>query len=96
MKYHALFVSFEKKQQHLNCCLLQSLGGALKVKLNVQSHPILKSFFQFRAVVWCVFFHFHLFIFIFNLSRTYCQQMVKTLISHSAIYGVWFESTLFA
>ena len=32
IKYHALFVIFEKKQQIWNCRLLQILGGALWVK----------------------------------------------------------------
>ena len=35
MKYHALFVIFEKKQQqNLNCRLLQIIGGALRVKFD--------------------------------------------------------------
>ena len=34
MKYHALFVIFEKKRHFLNCCQLQIIGGALRVKLN--------------------------------------------------------------
>ena len=32
MKYHALFVSFEKAAKFFNCCLLQIIGGALRVK----------------------------------------------------------------
>ena len=32
MKYHALFVNFEKSGKILNCRLLQSIGGALRVK----------------------------------------------------------------
>ena len=34
MKYHALFVIFDKLQQNLNCCLLQIIGGALRVKFS--------------------------------------------------------------
>ena len=30
MKYHALFVTFEKSSKILNCCLLQIIGGALR------------------------------------------------------------------
>ena len=33
MKYHALFVIFEKAAKFLNCRLLQIIGGALKVKI---------------------------------------------------------------
>ena len=29
MKYHALFVIFEKKSNIWNCCLLQIIGGSL-------------------------------------------------------------------
>ena len=32
MKYHALFVIFEKSGKLLNCRLLQIIGGALRVK----------------------------------------------------------------
>ena len=32
MKYHALFVSFEKSGKIINCRLLQIIGGALRVK----------------------------------------------------------------
>ena len=31
MKYHALFVIFEKSAKILNCRLLQNIGGALRV-----------------------------------------------------------------
>ena len=34
MKYHALFVIFEKAAKFENVCLLQIMGGALRVKLN--------------------------------------------------------------
>ena len=33
MKYHALFVIFEKSSKIRNCRLLQIIGGALRVKL---------------------------------------------------------------
>ena len=33
MKYHALFVIFEKSGKILNCRLLQIIGGALKVNV---------------------------------------------------------------
>ena len=32
MKYHALFVFFDKAVKILNCCLLQIIGGALWIK----------------------------------------------------------------
>ena len=32
MKYHALFVIFEKSSKIFNCRLLQIIGGALRVK----------------------------------------------------------------
>ena len=32
MKYHALFVIFEKAEIFFNCHLLQIIGGALRVK----------------------------------------------------------------
>ena len=51
MKYHALFVIFEKSSKTLNCRLLQIIGGALRVKLFahwVILHALLLSadFFQ--------------------------------------------------
>ena len=33
MKYHALFVIFEKSGKILNCRLLQNIGGALHVRV---------------------------------------------------------------
>ena len=35
MKYHALFVIFEKAANFLNCCLLQIIGGTLWVNRSV-------------------------------------------------------------
>ena len=35
MKYHALFVIFEKSGKILNCRLLQIIGGALRVKVPI-------------------------------------------------------------
>ena len=32
MKYHALFIIFEKSGKILNCRLLQNIGAALRVK----------------------------------------------------------------
>ena len=32
MKYHALFVIFEKAAKNIKCRLLQIMGGALRVK----------------------------------------------------------------
>ena len=32
MKYHALFVIFEKAAKFINCRLLQIIGGALRIK----------------------------------------------------------------
>ena len=37
MKYHALFVIFEKSGKILNCHLLQIRGGALRVKRWIQT-----------------------------------------------------------
>ena len=31
MKYYSLFVNFEKSSKFFNCCLLQIIGGALRV-----------------------------------------------------------------
>ena len=33
MKYHALFIIFEKTAKFLNCRLLQIIGGALRVNI---------------------------------------------------------------
>ena len=39
MKYHALFVIFEKKRDRiLNCRLLQIIGGALRVRFGLSIH----------------------------------------------------------
>ena len=37
MKYHALFVIFEKSGKICNCRLLQIIGGALRVNLEIQT-----------------------------------------------------------
>ena len=37
MKYHALFVIFEKAAKFENCRLLQIIGGALRVKYPADS-----------------------------------------------------------
>ena len=37
MKYHALFVIFEKAAKKLNCCALQNIGCALSVKLTLSN-----------------------------------------------------------
>ena len=37
MKYHALFVIFEKSEKIWNCRLLQIVGGALRVKIETSS-----------------------------------------------------------
>ena len=43
MKYHALFVIFEKAEKILNCRLLQNTGGALRVQ-NRNSKRVLQSY----------------------------------------------------
>ena len=35
VKYHAVFAIFKKSSKILNCCLLQNIGGALRVNLRL-------------------------------------------------------------
>ena len=39
MKYHALFINFEKAAKFLICRLLQIIGGALRIKEGFLSLP---------------------------------------------------------
>ena len=55
MKYHALFVIFEKSGKILNCCLLQNIGGVLRSKVckrkfwnTVQRKGVLCFFIRLR------------------------------------------------
>ena len=58
MKYHALFVIFEKSRKILNCRLLQIIGGALRVNwhqlINVLMFMKICSFLSHRVNRWAV------------------------------------------
>ena len=49
MNYHALFVIFEKAAKFENCCLLQIVGGALRVKRYSGCHIVQRS-----RTVWAI------------------------------------------
>ena len=52
MKYHALFVIFEKKSKIFNFGLLDIIGGALRVK---KKKKALKMTGHFRAFLFIIF-----------------------------------------
>ena len=52
MKFHALFVIFEKAEKFKNCRLLQIIGGALWVKFQLTGCKVLG-----QLVLWYVAYH---------------------------------------
>ena len=83
MKYHALFVIFEKSGKILNCRLLQIIGGALRAKfgLHLTENSNIESAFLCSSEV-SLFHNAQL-----SLCTAFLQHFSKASLSMNVIHG---------